>query len=80
MRSHNINHVLKCNVDLTKLSNRFLQISKTDNPNEYLFTSDKIKVYKCESHSFICRFIQRRLPIQHYFGNCSCPTGFVVKN
>ncbi|HBP1602253.1 TPA: hypothetical protein L5U90_003356 [Pseudomonas aeruginosa] len=75
MRSHLLAVELDSDMDLTTLASRRVQIEAIAN-NRYR-VSPLLKLYKCESSSFVGRYLCRRAPqLGWYAGNASRPTGY----
>ncbi|MFU5274937.1 hypothetical protein ACVXHM_16535 [Pseudomonas aeruginosa] len=75
MRRHLLAVELDSDMDLTTLASCRVQIEAIAN-NRYR-VSPQLKLYKCEGHSFVGRYLRRRAPqLGWYAGNASRPTGY----
>lgn len=75
MRTKTIDLVVKSDVDLTALASRRVNIVR-EGIDEYRITSF-LKVYGCERHSFVGRYLRRKKTgLKYISGNCSAPTGY----
>lgn len=75
MRSKTIDLILSSDIDLTTLSSTRVRIVR-EGVNEYRITST-LKVYSCERHAFVGRYLRRKKPgLRYIAGNCSAPTGY----
>lgn len=78
MRTHQLTVELDSDMDLTTLASSRVQVEGIA-PNRYRITP-QLKLYKCEGHSFVCRYIRRRAPQLAWFtGNASRPTGYFTR-
>ncbi|OQX14074.1 MAG: hypothetical protein BWK73_10470 [Thiothrix lacustris] len=74
MRSTLINIVLTSNVDLSPLSNSRITFTHVGE-NRYRITST-FRVWKCQEHDVISRFLKRHLTPTGFYGNASKPSGY----
>jgi len=75
MRCHHLTVELDSDLDLTALASRRVQIEAVA-MNRYRI-SPQVRLYKCEGHSFVSRYLRRRAPQLGWFtGNASRPTGY----
>lgn len=70
-----LNHTIKSNIDLTKLSNKRVKIEALGD-GKFRFTSDTLAMPKQWAHQFIFHFLDRRANIAWVEGVCSAPTGY----
>lgn len=76
MRDHQIDVVVDADIDLTKLSCRRIQITRTDVEGQYRIRST-FKVYKNERHGVVYDYLRLKQPgMVAIRGNCSAPTGY----
>lgn len=76
MRTTTINVNIESNVNIEKYSNSRIKITQNDNGTFNIKSS--FKVYKCEVHSFVYRFLKSKLNIKSIKGVCSAPVGYFV--
>lgn len=75
MRRHLLSVELDSDLDLTPLTSRRVHIQAIAT-NRYR-VSPQLKLYRCEGHSFVSRYLRRRAPQLGWFaGNASRPTGY----
>lgn len=75
MRGYQFSVELDSDIDLTTLASRRVRIEVIAE-NRYRVTP-LLKLYRCEGHSFVNRYLRRRAPQLNWFtGNASSPTGY----
>jgi len=74
MRRHLCDITIDSDIDLTAAASKRVRIERVG--NSYRVTTT-FRMYRCEIHSFVGRYLRKRLPsLRGISGNCSAPTGY----